>query len=683
MATPEAKSDPIRGGALRYRLGAGMICACGVTFKPLRKNQAFHSQECQRDHTRNAARADRRASTLQFIGVDGEGVNLNDGSHRYVMLSVGDDTLFSATGLEHNRIFDFLYAAFERNPYHVFEGFYLGYDFSQWLKSLPEDLARSLYDPKLRTLRVGKTRIIKPVEVDGWQIDIIATKRFKLRPVGKKRWMYVCDGGSYYQSSFLTAINPAYWPKPIVSGEEFAELVSGKDSRGDILSETDLTWDGPIMTAMREYNTLENRALSRVMHELAAGYESVGIKPGRDAWYGPGSAAQAWIRSLDVPTPLLREDVCKVVTSEQWQSAQNSYYGGHFETFMHGIIPGETYEYDIQSAYPDTIRRLPCICQGLSEDEAPTFAHISAIGSDPALGPLPHRNDKGAITSPHLIKGWYPWEEIRAAQRAGLIDRLNYHQFLGIRPCEHPPPFAILADLFALRLSVGKNSAQGRAIKLVLNSVYGKLSQTVGAAKYSNPVYAALITGGCRTAILNAIATHPNKASELVMIATDGVFFRTPHPGLDLTPSILGGWERNIHSNLTIMKPGMYWNDATRDAIANDEVVKIKSRGVSGSVLAGNIGELDDAFAAMTCEADLPTIRQVVPFSFTSAKLALQQGKWERAGLIAYDKPRIESAQIGPKRRNLYRDGDVWRSEPGLPENPESYPYQKDFGGWV
>src|SRR5690606_895113 len=107
---------------------------------------------------------------------------------------------------------------------------------------------------------------------------------------------------------------------------------------------------------------------------------------------------------------------------------------------------------------------------------------------------------------------------------------------------------------------VGKNSSHGKAYKLIYNSAYGKMAQSIGNPKYSNPIYASLITTGCRTMITHAIATHPKKTKDLLMVATDGVYFRSPHPSLEIDKSRLGAWDESIKRNLTLFMPGIYWD---------------------------------------------------------------------------------------------------------------------------
>jgi hypothetical protein len=100
-------------------------------------------------------------------------------------------------------------------------------------------------------------------------------------------------------------------------------------------------------------------------------------------------------------------------------------------------------------------------------------------------------------------------------------------------PCDHEPPLRHLEGLYQPRFGIGKDTPEGKAFKLVYNSVYGKFAQSVGEPVYGNPAYASLITRGCRTRILDAIATHPRRSAAVAMMATGGVYFLTPHPQID------------------------------------------------------------------------------------------------------------------------------------------------------
>jgi hypothetical protein len=247
-------------------------------------------------------------------------------------------------------------------------------------------------------------------------------------------------------------------------------------------------------------------------------------------------------------------------------------------------------------------------------------------------------------------------------------------------------------------LEVGKNSPEGIAMKLIYNSMYGKFAQSIGSPKYANPIYASLITSGCRTMILDAIATHPHKTRDVLMIATDGIYFATPHPGLHVDAEELGAWDKSTKRNLTQFQPGLYWDDKAREAIGIGEAPKLKSRGVNGSHLAPHIERIDTEFTAFTPQSvNWPSMEIPIPFTLTSAKLALARNKWHTCGTIhtADHRPdcppdckagrKTISATPEPKRdiSTLRVENGLLRTSPYHyprywdPVNPleESYPY--------
>jgi hypothetical protein len=348
------------------------------------------------------------------------------------------------------------------------------------------------------------------------------------------------------------------------------------------------------------------------------------------------------------------------------------------------------------------MRNLPCLCDpnswlqgddihGLPEDKLYDIVLMYGTfrGSDKNCGGLPYRIGKGKgqgrSTHPYVTRGWYLWDEIAAAQDAGLITEMEAERWIvHTRTCEHSSPYAFLADMYERRKAVGKNTPHGRALKLALNSMYGKSAQSIGEPKYSNPIYASMITSACRTGMLYAIATHPHGTDDLVMVATDGIYFRSPHPILDDNSSddVLGGWEAGIKENLTVMKPGVYWDDKARHAPLG--VFTVKSRGISAKTLHENLDVLDEAFSEVYASGELnnlPKLEMSAPFGFISPAQALARGKWETCGEVHRNVSRRDSANIWPKRHKPYIDGPYIRTECPPPlRKVDSEPYVKDFG---
>ena len=520
--------------------------------------------------------------------------------------------------------------------------------------------------------------------------------------------MYINDAGPFFQASLLTVIDPKQWNVPIVTPEEYALILAGKSSRGSAVLDDD----------MRMYNRLENDVGARLMRSLNEGFTGAGIRLNKKQWFGPGQAAQFWMRvngQLELSTACVRKLPRKLRTD-----IIASYYGGWFEIPVHGIVPGITYEYDLNSAYPTIASRMPCLCGRWSSGKGtPTgrlthdwlttgkasklrLCHVSVTGKSPYLGPLPYRATDGGVYRPRHTKGWYWQHEIDAARKAGLISDVTYLDWHEYTPCEHKPPLRGLVGLYEGRQRVGKNTSQGKAYKLVYNSVYGKLAQSLGDPVYANPVYASLITSGCRTMILNAIASHPKQAESVVMIATDGVYFTSKNPALDSQLSeSLGDWSRAEKHDLCCFKPGVYWDNHSRELINAGKTPKFKARGINAQDFARSISTVDSLFDSWDSSRPdsirWPTVQFYSRFTQISCLQALQrtagvkyEGKREGvyrslAGSIRTNiklqqdsEPRVKR-NAGTIRQDMVNG--LWRTEPWDHRGwPESTPYDRKFG---
>ena len=607
-----------------------------------------------------------------FTGVDGEGVTDKvTGIHDYVLLSIRSTSLHdNGANLPWKTLFQFLHTYGTAFPDEILVGFYLNYDFTEWCKTMPEDRAKMLFTPAGRLARTPKARggntIPFPMDLlddEGvrWECDVLPKRRFKLRPQGEP-WVYICDTGPFWQSSLMKAIDPAAWPEPVCYPEEYETIKEGKAERADAVFDP----------AMIRYNVTENRVLSRMTGELDKAFRKAGVKLKRTQWFGPGQVAQSWMKQLSVlPTfEVLRE----IIPDDAWNAILSTYYGGWFEIMAHGHI-GEAYEYDINSAYPYAIGMLPCLLHGRWENgNGPhfpisqyTIIRATVVGSDPHVGAMPHRTSEGRILRPHTTGGHYWLSEIEAAQAAGLIDRVEVAAWWTYHPCECPPPLRDIYELYNQRLAVGKNSPEGKALKLIYNSIYGKTAQTVGKPQWSNPFYASRITSVCRIMILEAIATHPARTSAVVMVATDGIYFQSPHRTLPLSASRIGGWDEQRLTGLTLFQPGLYWTDKARSAIARGDRPNLKSRGISTNHLAPHLERIDSQFHSFDADNDpWPTFEIPIPFTLVTAELALTRGKWNTAGTVRTDLTRSVSSTPVEKRNThaLTTHDGILRSQP-------------------
>lgn len=710
--------DPQEAGFVRD------CVTCGRLYTVEQSTQLYCSPICRPHARHNAARSEAREARQQaptrFVGIDGEGIQgkcIHPGctcvtfdptrkdrvcacghdyymhEHAYVLLGCGERQLVDPDGLHYRDIFRFLYDQFLADPYAAYVGFYVGgYDWTQWLRTIPETKAWLLLTEggrERRTMRKGERQWRAPVRLDedriemgeAWEVDTLPGRRLSIRPLecrctftkgvkcrhSRPAWMHICDAGAYFQTSFLKLINPTEWPeRPVCTQDEYDSVVAGKEHRAIAGLDND----------MRRYNALENEILARVMAREDEGLRSLGIRLRRSEWYGPGSAAAAWLATTDAPRRVaLQESLPPGVDS----AATNAYFGGWFEVFMHGHIPGSAWEYDINSAYPHILSGLPCLLHGTWEHyEAEAWPHVNGDrralclvraeveGSDPYIGSMLHRTREDRILRPWLTAGWYWQHELDAAVRAGLIDRVDVREAWIYLPCDCPPPLKDVAGLYDYRIQVGKKTSAGKAAKLVMNSLYGKLAQGRGGRPFTNYIYASLVTAGCRTMILDAIASHPGGSASTIMVATDAVFFTEPHPSLPLSGR-LGDWECTERSNLCVFKPGMYWDDQARAAIAEQKAPIFKARGVNAKAFAEHIAVLDDIFANISETSVVPETwpeaQYLSDFAMMTTRMAIIQHKWPQAGRVA-EQVFKQSSDPKSKRSNPYVDNSILRTRP-------------------
>lgn len=688
--------------------------------------------------TRRQSWADRFGGIPEFVGVDSEGIQTRYKGHRAVLLGIGRDQYENTSGLHWEEVFSHLYRHGKEKPRAAFTGFYLGYDYNQWYRTLPERVAWELLTIPGRAGRKpqykGNQQAI-PVRANGWEFDMMGFKRLSLRPgvcdcrnverVVKcehvqNPWMYLCDAGAFFQMSFMKVIDPANWvingvltdwpcTEPIegYAGDDlYRKVLEGKENRGTAKLDDD----------MRFYNRVENILLARTMSTLATGFEGIDIHLRRNQWYGPGAAAAYWLRAKKAPK---RVDLEQTVPEYWLGLCKGSYYGGWFEIFSHGIIPGISWNYDINNAYPYAIKNLPCMAHpgkhGRRKDGKPrekdgryilVRAHI--VGASNRIGPVPYRRRNGNILRPKEAIGWYWLDEIQASQRAGLIESYKVQEWAWFDPCQCSKPFTDIQVMYDKRLAVGKNTSQGKAIKLTNNSGYGKFAQNVGSAPYGNWFYASRITASCRIQILDAIASHPSGADSVLMVATDGICFDVPHPNLPISKS-LGEWEETQYTELTLFKPGVYWHRKGKDAILD-----AKTRGVPKAGLLSCIDQADRQFRSWHDRGRFPgvlvdgpegVIRETlkirtiygwpyldvpVNFRMTSCAQALNMGKWRVAGKVETDFTLRQNCDPHEKRFGHEWNTDKQRLDSFVhpttanlnttPYGGAEYPEPKDWG---
>src|SRR5690606_19882729 len=145
--------------------------------------------------------------------------------------------------------------------------------------------------------------------------------------------------------------------------------------------------------------------------------------------------------------------------------------------------------------------RLPCLLHGKwtkgngkprvymrNSEKRLTLVRCTVEGSNEYLGAMLHRTPKGRVLRPMNTRGVYWLHELEAAIEADLIEPhlIKWEQWWSYDPCKCTPPMSELAALFDKRVAVGKETPQGKALKLLYNSAYGKTAQSIGNPKFAN-----------------------------------------------------------------------------------------------------------------------------------------------------------------------------------------------------
>ena len=476
--------------------------------------------------------------------------------------------------------------------------------------------------------------------------------------------MYINDCGGYFQTSFMSVINPEKWTEAPLPPVMNRIIERGKNDRSS----------ATLSRKMEIYNMAENIALRIVMTKYADGLRSEGIRFGRDDSYGPGQQCKQWMKIHKIPK---HDEIQEKVNPRLIEWTKDGFTAGWFEIPVHGIIPGDVEEWDINSAYPFVLSQLPCLLHGkysgqtfdepysgdepwvdpVSFDDLPPlppgairYIRAAVYGNDPYIGVASHRTFDGRILRPTASRGYFWQKELEASIRAGVIDDVDCYEWITYEPCDCLPPFNEIPGLYQKRLEAGKNTPYGKGMKLLYNSMFGVQAQSIGNPPYSNPVFASLIVSGCRTMILNAIADHPDKTKAVAMVATDGVYFLTPHPRLNAIrdeyisewnavhpgkpidkDERLGSFDKQVKHNLTLFKPGVYWDDKDRKRIRDGKTPEMKARGVNVRDFSQLIESFDEEFRSWNGimpveEKDWPRRKIKIRFSMVSAKQALSRG---------------------------------------------------------
>src|ERR1700750_80600 len=437
-----------------------------------------------------------KAQDRPFIAWDGEGQNLDgpDLPQAYTLFGCSTGQYIqSDTHLHTFELLDFIVDVGRANPHAFHIGFAFNYDSNMLVRSLSRDNIERHHtngqlslSPKTSGYRYyirftpGKFFSVTRYERD---YDRKSNPRAKVT-------VKIEDIFSFFGTSFIKAYEDLVGPVPTVIRE-------GKANRGNFES----------MGAdyIKTYWLKEIDMLRELADELRKRMYGANLRIRN--WYGPGALASYANKTHHIKRAM-------AVTPDAVREASRfAYAGGRFARVLLGRIRGPIYSVDINSAYPHAIRQLPDLSVGeWTRVESPTriakfgVYHIRLI-PHPSDGPFPlrpgplfHRDKMGNISFPWVLEGWYWNPEVKnlmeylPKSRYEIIEGWEYHGWT-----KTPKPFAWVEDTYELRkVWKRQGNASQLALKLLLNSLYGKMAQRVGwnEATNSAPVWHQLEWAG-------------------------------------------------------------------------------------------------------------------------------------------------------------------------------------------
>lgn len=558
----------------------------------LRHNRKIyeHNRKIRGSHnySQNAKKRGKHYSKFQkkkFLAWDGEGLQLGEKQVYGLLANSEHDYIINPNGLDTQDCLDFLTSdRYDKDCIHVCFG--ASYDVNMMLRDLPKELLIELHkgDEYVHWNEYElKYRPRKSFDIRKMKVEYIDGKMYKCFDQDKQKYIVersitLWDVFGFFQKKFVSVLKE--WTKGTIYENTYKRVIKdieeGKQKRGQFTVEE-------LESFVVPYCLDECDGLRDIMFILHGYLEEANLTLAR--WDGSGAIAAAALKLFNVKQHIrIGEHFDEEPYPEEViEAAEYGYFGGWIEAFMFGDIRWKIYHYDLRSAYPSGTVDLPSMTMGhwevfdngnylpLSDlidklKELPSYwiAHIEWQGG-PLYGPCPFswRSKRGNVTRPVQGRGWQWSPEVLAAYKLFpkmkfKIDKVYYF----VPDNDNIKPFEFVREGYNLRRILKK---QGKGVekvyKLYLNSIYGKLAQSLGYNKergikppYHTLVYAGLITSITRAKIMEAIMQNP---MAIISVATDGIYSLAP---LDLKiGEDLGEWEYTEHESMTLVQPGFYW----------------------------------------------------------------------------------------------------------------------------
>lgn len=544
-----------------------------------------------------------KLATKPFVAWDGEGINLDGPNKPQAYCLFGSSTgdyISSKKGLSSKQCFQTMLRVAHKNPGVIHVGFAIGYDAEMMFRDVPHNILFALVDGHPRWW--GRYRIHY---VNKKWIQVSGPYR------GKRHTIRIYDVWSFFGCSLLKAIKKFI---PDTNKETVRRIEQGKLARGAFTLEQ-------LDSVMVPYWQEELQCTVRLCTQLRTLMHKAGMFP--RSWHGPAALAN-YLNNKHGIAAHMNHDYPEFVND----AMQFAYAAGRVENFMVGRLGRPAYKYDRNSAYPSAMVLLPSLSNNrwikrpINWDN--NFEHDYRVLGIQPFGmyyvdyeyvpynslenahrlpqPFFHRTRQSNIEFPFSTRRWMWGAELQ--QPLGMnrhsVDRPMMRVYGGLE-LEHydtERPYAFVADMYNTRL---KMKADGKpeevAVKLGLNSLYGKMAQQKGFREKDAPErpwfkqmpwhqldWAGFVTSHNRAQIYH-MALVAAQRGILISVETDAIFTSEPMPELEPSSDLLGEWGREDFDDMIALQSGVYltmrdgkWSLKYRgfdeDSVTIDDVLK-------------------------------------------------------------------------------------------------------------
>jgi len=407
------------------------------------------------------------------------------------------------------------------------------------------------------------------------------------RPMGDRmegnRRLDIHDTGTAFTGGLEVALSE--W-QPTLSDAELAAIAWGKQARKDGFA-------GATNEQIEKYSEAECVGHARMCRKLIDSIADAGHIPMEPSQlFGSGSIASAALDYYGVATrkqSIVCDAPVRDLTIDQLPTM--TYFGGLIETPVLGQLSMAVDEADINSAYPSHMLSLPCMREGhgrwvskpgakLREVPSGSLGYVLAswVVETESTPPFLVRTKEGLVRQPLIgAKIWVSLPEYEAAIEQFGNKVTAHHVAFYTQECECANPLLFLSELYDKRAAIKKEmkpleKADGShttdsawlllycfqlAIKLVINSIYGKFAQRrPQLGRFTNMHYASHITGCTRAQVRKESWLREKQGGTIVYTHTDSVLSIRGNPSDG--GNALGAWGLEKQSlGFTVIQPGL------------------------------------------------------------------------------------------------------------------------------